>query len=246
MTELTFSEKVALIEENLANIKTRMMKAAERGGREDKEIKLVAVTKLLPLETIKAGIAAGLRDFGENYPDQADEKIRALAGGEKLTWHMIGHIQSRKTRTVCSHFDWVHAVDRLKIARYLDRFCAEVNRIMPILIEVNVSGEESKHGWNAWDENRWPDLVPHFKEISLLSHIEIHGLMSMPPFFDDPEKTRPFYQRLGRLQQFLKDQLSEASWDELSIGTSFDYEVAIEEGATIIRLGTTIFGARPK
>ena len=245
MIELTFSEKVALIKENLATIKTRMAKSAERSGREVKDIKLVAVTKLLSLETIKAGIAAGLRDFGENYPEQAEEKICALAGGEKLTWHMIGHIQSRKTRTVCSHFDWVHSVDRLKIARYLDRYCAEINRIMPILIEVNVSGEESKHGWNAWDENSWPDLVAQFKEISLFPHIKIHGLMSMPPFFDDPEKTRPFYQRLGRLQQFLKDQLPEISWDELSIGTSFDYEVAIEEGATIIRLGTTIFGARP-
>ncbi|NLN69753.1 MAG: YggS family pyridoxal phosphate-dependent enzyme [Chloroflexi bacterium] len=245
MTALNFSQQVAQIEANLANIKGRMEKAARKAGRDVNEIKLVAVTKLLPLETIKAGIAAGIRDFGENYPEQAVEKIQELASDESLAWHMIGHIQSRKASSVCAYFDWVHAVDRIKIARRLDRFCAETNRSMPVLIEVNVSGEESKHGFNAWDEHRWPDLLSEFKEITEFPHLQIQGLMSMPPFFDDPEKTRPFYQRLGRLQGFLRKELSEVSWDELSIGTSFDYEVAIEEGATIIRLGTTIFGSRP-
>ncbi len=245
MNGLDFSQQVDQIKENLAVVQARMARAAEKAGRDHHEIQLIAVTKLMPLETIKAGIAAGIRAFGENYPEQAAEKIRALSSEEELTWHMIGHIQSRKTSTVCDYFDFVHAVDRIKIARYLDRYCGEANRRMPVLIEVNVSGEESKHGWKAWDEQAWPELVPHFEKIAQLPNIEVRGLMSMPPYFEDPEKTRPFYQRLGRLQRFLEDELPLMTWQELSIGTSFDFEVAIEEGATMVRLGTIIFGARP-
>ena len=245
MTEMEFSQHVEQIKENLKGVKARMGDAAQRAGRNLDDIQLVAVTKLMPLETVEAGIEAGLRSFGENYPEQAAEKIRALTTHEDITWHMIGHIQSRKTSTVCEYFDWVHSVDRMKIARYLDRYSAEAKRVLPILIEVNVSSEESKHGWKAWDEDSWQALVPQFKKIAQLPHIEIRGLMSMPPFFDDPELTRPFYQRLGRLQGFLKQEVPEVSWQELSIGTSFDFEVAIEEGATMVRLGTIIFGPRP-
>lgn len=239
------NQLVAQIRENLDQVQIRMKNAAERGGRDIEEIQLIAVTKLLPLEMVKAGIAAGIRAFGENYPEQAVEKIQAISTDESISWHMIGHIQSRKTSTVCTYFDWVHAVDRMKIAHYLDRYSAEVNRLMPVLIEVNLSGEESKHGWKAWDSDFWSDLIPQFKEITELSHIQVRGLMTMPPYFDEAELTRPYYQRLRRLQAFLRDQLPDTSWDELSIGTSFDFEVAIEEGATMIRLGTVIFGPRP-
>jgi PLP dependent protein len=245
MTETAFTEKVALIKENLCRVKSRIAHAAEKAGRSSQDIQLVAVTKLMPIEMIQAGIEAGLCEFGENYPEQAVEKIVALETDFDLTWHMIGHIQSRKTNTVCEYFDWVHSVDRMKIAKYIDRYCQENERVMPILIEVNLSGEESKFGWKAWDENRWTDLVPHFEKIAQLPNLEIRGLMSMPPFFDNPELSRPYYQRLRRLQGFLKEQLSEISWGELSIGTSFDYEVAVEEGATMVRLGTTLFGPRP-
>jgi len=245
MTEPAFSEKVALIKDNLNRVETCIAQAAEKAGRSRQEVKLVAVTKLMPLDVIQAGIEAGLRVFGENYPEQAAEKIAALEPDIDLTWHMIGHIQSRKTNTVCEYFDWVHSVDRMKIAKHLDRYSRENDRVMPILIEVNLSGEESKFGWKAWDENRWPDLVPHFEKIAQFPNLEIRGLMSMPPFFDDPERTRPYYQRLRRLQAFLMEQLPDTSWGELSIGTSFDYEVAVEEGATMVRLGTTLFGPRP-
>lgn len=245
MTEIAFTEKVALIKDNLRRVETRIAHAAEKAGRSRQDVQLIAVTKLMPLEVVQAGIEAGLREFGENYPEQAAEKIAALETDIDLTWHMIGHIQSRKTNTVCEYFDWVHSVDRIKIAKYLDRYCQENDRVMPILIEVNLSGEESKFGWKAWDENRWPELVPHFEKIAQLLNLEIRGLMSMPPIFDDPELTRPYYQRLRRLQGFLSEQLAEVSWDELSIGTSFDYEVAVEEGATMVRLGTTLFGPRP-
>jgi len=245
MPETAFIKQVNQIKENLQGIEVRIRRAAESTGRDPSEIKIIAVTKLMPLETIKAGIEAGLRDFGENYPEQAVEKINALTKDVEITWHMIGHIQSRKTSTVCSYFAWVHSVDRMKIARYLDRYSREEDQVMPVLIEVNLSGEESKYGWKAWDEDTWSELVPQFGKISEMANIEIHGLMTMPPFFDDPELTRPYYRRLRRLQGFLKNKLPDVCWESLSIGTSFDYEVAIEEGATMVRLGTSIFGPRP-
>lgn len=245
MSHPEFEQYVTIIKNNLEQIHARIAQAAEKSGRDGQEIRLIAVTKLMPLEMIKAGIAAGLRDFGENYPEQADQKIMAISTHKDITWHMIGHIQSRKTSLVCDHFDWVHALDRMKIARYLNRFCTESGRNMPVFIEVNISGEESKHGWQAWDDSDWPALIPHFKEIAQMSAIKVCGLMTMPPFFDDAELTRPYYRRLGRLQNYLREAVPEIAWDQLSIGTSFDYEVAIEEGATMVRIGTSIFGARP-
>lgn len=246
MTLTNFAKQVAQIKDNLHQVEDRIARAAEKVGRDHRDIQLVAVTKMMPLETIKAGIDAGIRAFGENYPEQAAEKIRALTSSPDISWHMIGHIQSRKTSTVCTFFDWVHSVDRMKIARYLDRYSGEADRIMPVLIEVNLSGEESKFGWKAWDQDHWSELVPQFEKISQLTNIEVRGLMTMPPYFDNPELTRPYYQRLSQLQGFLREQLPSVSWDELSIGTSFDFEVAIEEGATIVRLGTVLFGSRPK
>lgn len=243
---LSYEEKVVQIRKNLDAVKSRMGDAAERSGRNPKDIKLIGVTKLMPLDMIRAGIEAGIRNFGENYPEQAAEKIIALATEDSISWHMIGHIQSRKTDTVCEHFDMVHSVDRMKIARYLDRYSREREKVMPVLIEVNVSGEKSKYGWQASDEEDWQDLLPQFRQIAELPNIEIRGLMSMPPLFENPELTRPIYQRLRVFQYLLQEEISDVRWDELSIGTSFDYEVAIEEGATMVRVGTDIFGPRPK
>ncbi len=245
MSETVSKEKVSQIIENLKEVESRIEGAVNKAGRDRSEVKVIAVTKLMPVDTILAGIEAGLRDFGENYPEQAADKISAILEDVSITWHMIGHIQSRKTSTVCTHFDWVHSVDRMKIARYLDRYSREGDRIMPVLIEVNLSGEESKFGWKAWEEDQWSHLVPQFRKIAGMSNLEIKGLMTMPPFFDDPELTRPYYQRLRRLQDFLRDHLPDVGWEMLSIGTSFDYEVAIEEGATMVRLGTSLLGPRP-
>ena len=236
--------QTAQIEKNLKAIHSRMARAAEKTDRDLSEIKLIAVTKLTPLETIRAAIGAGLRCFGENYPEQAAEKIVDLKTDQVIEWHMIGHIQSRKANTVCEYFNMVHSLDRMKIASYLNRFSGEVKRRLPVLIEVNVSGEESKYGWQASNEATWNELVPQFKQIAGLPNLEIRGLMSMPPLFEDAELTRPMYRKLRKLQQFLKDRIPEAAWDELSIGTSFDFEVAIEEGATMVRIGTEIFGKR--
>ena len=152
MTQTDHNNLVSTIEQNLESVKNRMKRAAENAGRDVDTIQLVAVTKLMPLETIQAGIEAGIRCFGENYAEQAAEKIKALKTDEEIKWHMIGHIQSRKTETVCEYFDMVHSLDRLKIARYLDRYAREKGKIMPVLIEVNLSGEGSNHGWDASDK----------------------------------------------------------------------------------------------
>jgi hypothetical protein len=133
----------------------------------------------------------------------------------------------------------------MKIARLLDRYCDEMGRKMPVLLEVNLSGEESKSGWAAWDESRWPELVTPFGQIAGMENLRVEGLMTMPPLFDDPEATRPLYQRLRRLQAYLRESVPTANWEALSIGTSFDYTVAIEEGATMVRIGTELFGPRP-
>ncbi len=239
-----FESLVEKIRGNLDTVENRVRQSAEKANRDPDGIKIIAVTKLMPVDTIRAGIAAGIRDFGENYPEQAAEKILKLDADEDLRWHMIGHIQSRKTDTVCQLFQMVHSLDRMKIARYLDRYSSEMDKIMPVLIEVNLSGEESKYGWQAWDEDSWSDLADSLRKISGFNQIEIKGLMTMPPLSDDPETTRPVYKRLSRLQTFLRDALPDETWDELSIGTSFDYEVAIEEGATMVRIGTEIFGQR--
>lgn len=238
-------ENINQIKKNLTSVRERINRAAQRAHRDPSDVKLVAVTKLMPVGTIEAGIEAGLRCFGENYPEQAAEKIKVIRPNKPVEWHMIGHIQSRKTETVCQHFDMVHSVDRMKIARYLDRYSRDIGLIMPVLIEVNLSGEESKFGWEASDEGKWSALLEEFRAMAKLPNIKIRGLMSMPPFFDDPEQTRPIYKRLNHLQQYLQEKAPEASWDELSIGTSFDFEVAVEEGATYIRVGTEIFGKRP-
>lgn len=237
--------KIAKIGSNLEKVQQRIAKAAERSGRQSGSVKLIAVTKLVSLDVIRAGIQNGITCFGENYADQAAEKIQALEGHTGVEWHMIGHIQSRKAQTVCEYFDFVHSVDRMKIARYLDRYSGEMNRVLPVLMEVNVSGEDSKFGWPAYDEEGWENLLTPFRQIAELPNLEIRGLMSMPPLFEDPEKTRPLYKKLVRFRQYLQQEIPDVCWDELSIGTSFDYEVAIEEGATMVRVGTEIFGSRP-
>lgn len=234
------------IKKNLSAVKMRIARASENVGRDPSKIKIVAVSKLMPPDVIVAGVKAGIRCFGENYPERAAEKIKLLDIDENLEWHMIGHIQSRKAETVCEYFDMVHSIDRMKIARYLDRYAKEHEQAIPVLLEVNLSGEKSKYGWNASEEGNWRNLIPEFEEVLSLRNLQVKGLMTMPPLYDNPEQTRPIYKKLGRLQKFLRNQLSESAWDELSIGTSFDYLVAVEEGATMVRIGTEIFGPRSK
>jgi pyridoxal phosphate enzyme (YggS family) len=158
---------------------------------------------------------------------------------------MIGHVQGRKADLVAEHFSLLHSLDSIKLAGRLDRTCEVLERTLPVLLEVNISGEESKFGFAAMDENNWPDLEPVFKQIMTFPHLRLQGLMTMPPFFDDPEQTRPYFQRMRRLLFFMRERLPQVEWKELSMGTSADFVTAIEEGATYVRVGQAILGPRP-
>ena len=236
------------IQANYERVLEQIAAAARAAGRDPQAVKLVVVTKGHPLSAIQQALAAGVRTFGENYPEEGVEKILACAaasaGQPGIEWHMIGHVQSRKARLICEHYQWMHALDSLKLAVRLDRFAAELGRRLPVLLEWNVSGEESKHGWPAWDEARWAELLADVAQIVALPNLQVRGLMTMPPFFLEAEQSRPYFQRLRRLQEFFARQLPQASWQELSMGMSADFEIAVQEGATLVRVGTAIMGPR--
>jgi len=233
-----------LIEQNFHRVCERVTQAAQRAGRQPEAVRLVVVTKGHPLPAVEAAIAAGARHLGENYVQEAVAKIEALEGAA-VTWHMIGHVQSRKARSVVEHFAWLHSLDRMKLASRLSRFAVEFERDLPLLLECNVSGEASKSGWPAWDEAGWPALAEALAPVLDLPRLDVRGLMTMPPFTPDPEDTRPHFQRLRRLRDFLAKRFPAHSWEELSMGMSHDYEIAIQEGATMVRVGTAIMGPRP-
>ncbi len=227
-----------------AEIQERIHQAAQRAGRDPDEVRLVVVTKGQPLERVRAVLAIGAEDLGENYPEEAVAKMQALQRYE-VRWHMIGHLQRRKARLVIEHFDWLHSLDRLKLARRLETLAAQQGRILPVLLQFNVSGEASKSGWPAWEEARWEDLIPELEQVLACEHLQIRGVMTIPPPTPDPEGARPYFRRLRRLRDFLARRFPQAQWDELSMGMSADFEVAIEEGATFVRIGTAILGPRP-
>ncbi len=235
---------VGSIRENYQQVLDQIARSARRAGRNPAEVRLVVVTKTQPLEIIQAAIEAGIRTFGENYPEEGVMKIQSLPAQSGVEWHMIGHVQSRKARLVADHFALLHSLDSLKLAQRLDRFAAEGNRILPVLLELNVGGEESKSGWDASDESRWDALFPELSSILDLPNLRVNGLMTMPPLGTDPEESRRFFQRLRLLRDHLASQFPQAQWRELSMGTSMDYTVAVEEGATLVRVGTAIVGAR--
>ena len=218
--------------------------AARKSNRDPNEVRLVVVTKSQPLEVAQAAIEAGARILGENYPEEGVTKIQSLDNQTGVEWHMIGHVQSRKARLVADHFALLHSLDSLKLAQRLNRFAGEANRILPVLLEFNVGGEESKGGWDASDESTWDSLLPDVAQLLDLPHVQIRGLMSMPPLGKDAEDSRRFFRQVRRLRERLADQLPGGDWRELSMGTSLDYAVAVEEGATLVRVGTAIVGER--
>ena len=234
-----------IIRDNYHRVCDGISVAAQSVGRDADDVKLVVVTKGHPVETIRVVLAAGASCLGENYVEHAIPKIEALAS-EQIEWHMIGHIQSRKARLVSEHFAWVHSVDRLKLARRLDNFARENGRVIPILLECNVSQEELKFGWSTWDEKRWPEFVDEITPLMDLPNLELRGLMTMPPFDPDPENSRPYFKKLRRLRDFLANEFPQAHLSELSMGMSGDFQVAVQAGATIVRVGTAIVGQRVK
>ena len=225
------------ISSNISLIRQRIEAASARCGRDPQSVRLMAVSKTIAPERIREALEAGITLLGENYVQEAREKIPAI--GHAAEWHMIGHLQTNKVKYVVNLFDWIHSIDRLELAQELDKRAGQNNRRLNVLLEVNVSGEESKNGME-------PDAALELaRQVSLFPNISVRGLMTMPPYSDNPENSRPCFQALRKL----RDEISAAAipnirMDELSMGMTDDFEVAIEEGTTIIRIGRAIFGER--
>jgi PLP dependent protein len=239
---LTITEQ--RIRDNINDVQERIEHAAKISGRDPDSVKIVVVTKKQPIELIRAAIATGAHNLGENYADEALPKIIALKDIPQISWHMIGHVQSRKAEMVSRNFDYVHSMDSLKLAERCNRFAADANRRLPVLLQFNVSGEETKSGWDAHKEERWTQFLPDIEQIIALENLQVQGLMTMPPFTDDPEDARPYFQQLVQLRDYLALRYPGAKWNELSMGMSGDYEVAVQEGATWVRVGQAILGPR--
>jgi pyridoxal phosphate enzyme (YggS family) len=232
------------IAENFKRVSDRLEVAATSVGRTGEQVRLVVVTKGHPVEIAHKAIEAGAKYLGENYVEESLPKIATVEKESGVEWHMIGHIQSRKARKVCEHFDWVQSIDSIRLATRLDRFASEMGKQLPILLECNVSGEETKYGWTAWNELEWNDLADEISPILEMSHLTLRGLMTIPPFFLNPEQARPYFVRLRKLRDYLAGKFPDNDWHELSMGMSADYEVAVQEDATIVRIGTAILGKR--
>jgi pyridoxal phosphate enzyme (YggS family) len=239
------------IAHSLAQVQDCIAQAAQRSGREPTDVTLVAITKTHPAESIVAAYQAGVRHFGENRVQEGTAKIAAVhaaIAGPQPQWHMVGHVQSRKAQDVATHFDYVHSVDRPKIARRLSRFAQEAGQKLPALLECNVSGEESKFGFalQGWEESatRRETFFATVEEILTLPGLAIQGLMTMAPFVPDPETVRPVFAGLRKLLAALRERFPAEDWRHLSMGMSDDFEVAVEEGSTMVRIGHAIFGAR--
>ena len=235
---------------NLAAVEEQIRAACARGGRERSAITLVAVTKTRPVTQILDAYMCGLRDFGENRVEEAEEKRPLFdevgaahnVAADPPRWHMIGHVQSRKAAAAMAVSDLVHAVDSMRLARRLDRFAGEAQRLLPVLLELNVSGEESKHGFPAADDQALDAFITEIEELKGLEHLAVRGLMTMAPIVPDAKMARPVFRRLREIRDRLRERLPWSEWAELSMGMTDDYAVAIEEGATIIRVGRAIFG----
>ena len=224
------------IAENLERVCERVARAAARFARRAEEITIVAVSKTFPAEAIRAAHEAGLRHFGENRVQEFEAKHAKLARLD-ATWHFIGHLQSNKARRAVNLFDRIDSVDSVELARKLDHAAAEEKKRLPVLMEVHLGSETTKSGVSERDLDALAD------GISALPHLELRGLMAIPPYSDDPEQARPHFRKLRELRDTLSVRRGRPL-PVLSMGMSHDFEVAIEEGATEIRLGTILFGSR--
>jgi PLP dependent protein len=222
---------------NIADVRSNILEAALRAGRAPDDIKLVAVSKSKPVKLVQMAYNLGVTDFGENRVQEALPKIEELHPQE-LHWHMIGHLQSNKAGKVVGPFYCVHSVDSLHLAQVLNRHAGEQEKRLLVLLQVNVSGEASKEGMSPAET---PELA---RQIVALPHLQVEGLMTIAPLVEDPEQVRPVFRELRLLRDRLSADLPPYSWQHLSMGMTDDYTVAIEEGATIVRIGRAIFGKR--
>ncbi|MBH0177914.1 MAG: YggS family pyridoxal phosphate-dependent enzyme [Nitrospira sp.] len=226
------------IAQRVQSILSAIRSAAEKAGRRPDGIRLVAATKTVTADGIREGIAAGLSILGENRVQEALPKIEALAQAP-VRWHFIGHLQRRKVRSVVGMFELIHSVDSLELAQEIDRRAGEAGRPQNILLEVNIGGETTKGGFHQ------DGLVQLVSTMAVLSNIQIKGLMAIPPPTADPELARTYFVRLRKLAEAIAAQrISGVAMDELSMGMSNDYEIAVQEGATLVRVGSAIFGER--
>ena len=224
--------------EQLRQVKNRIDTAAGGCGRDPETIRLVAVSKTVAAEQVKEAIEAGVTILGENYVQEAREKIQRLSS-YPVSWHYIGHLQTNKAKYAVKLFDLIHSVDSLKLAQELNKQAKKNDKIQLILIQVNVAEEISKSGVSVEHATK---LI---KDIGQLPNLAIKGLMTMPPYFNAPEKVRPYFNALRKLRdQIRSESIPHVSMDELSMGMTGDFEVAIQEGATLVRIGTAIFGER--
>ncbi len=224
----------------LDSIRQRMDAACERAGRSKSDVKLIAVSKTVNAAQVRAAINSGVKILGENRVQEAEAKINELSDlRDKVEWHLIGKLQSNKARKAATLFDAVQSVDSEELALRLDRIANETGKCLPILIEVNLGEESSKAGANK------AQIFSLIEKVAQLESLELKGLMTVPPFLDDPEAVRPFFRELRKVRnEALRLGLADKNFVDLSMGMSHDFEIAIEEGATFVRIGTALFGAR--
>ena len=229
-----------MISENLVQVKRCIIEAAKRAGRDPSGVRLLAVTKEQSDATVAKGIQAGMTLLGENKVQEASGKIEAFGRKNGLEWHFIGRLQKNKVKFIFDLFDLIHSVDSLALAEAIHKKAQKIGSCMPILLQVNISGEKSKLGIDPLD------LPREIRKFAKLEGVKISGLMTIPPFDRNPETSRPYYARLRELRDTCSSlNIPRICLDELSMGMSNDYEVAIEEGATLVRVGTGLFGPRP-
>ena len=226
-----------IIKNNLEIINEKIKKAALKVNRKPEEIKLIAVTKTATAEQIKEAINAGVKIIGENRVQDAKEKYQILTADIK--WHLIGHLQTNKVKYAVEIFDCIHSVDSIKLAQEIDKRSLQFRKIMDVLVEVNVSGEETKYGIKP------EEVEPFLKEISEFPRIRVRGLMTIAPIVEDKEEVRPYFRKLRELSEEIKSKnIENVKMDYLSMGMTEDFEIAIEEGANMVRIGRGMFGFR--
>lgn len=225
------------IRDRLQRVRERIARAAERSGRTAEDITLIAVSKTFDPPMVQQAVDAGARDLGENRIQEALSKVGQITGG--VRWHLIGHLQSNKARQAIETFAVIHTIDSIQLVERLDRIAGELNRRPDVLIQVDLAHEPTKSGA---DERELPGIL---ETLDAARHLNFRGLMTLPPFFETPEQTRPFFRRLRELIDSLnRNRESDKQLTELSMGMSHDFDVAIDEGATMVRVGTAIFGSR--
>jgi len=226
------------LKDRLLSVHSRIETAAADSGRRPGDVQLVAVSKTVPIEKLQIAIESGVTLLGENYIQESRDKFNALYS-HPVSWHFIGHLQSNKSKYAVKMFDLIHSVDSLKLSRELDKQARKINKVQNVLVQVNISEESSKSGVLL------EDTAQLVNEMSQMTHIAVKGLMTMPPYFNAPEKVRPYFKKLRQLRdQLMTMNIPGVSLAELSMGMTGDFEVAIQEGATLVRIGTAIFGER--